>query len=191
MNPIEKTSPSTWKGLIWSFALLASLATFGAWLLYVDAYVEWKEEVRLNDGRKIVVEQKKLADRGMAREAWFTLNLPEFSSQPIVWHGYLKPMVLNVDGGRLYLVGIYNTTVADLKKRYTPEPHPYVGFVWEGAKWVQIPFERIPNSIYNANLLIEDFPPRGTRLLTLEEKNSPNAYTLHQKQLDPDFRPVD
>jgi hypothetical protein len=127
----------------------------------------------------------------MAREAWFTVNLPEFSSQPIVWHGYLTPMVLNVDGGRLYLVGRSTTSGVDLR-RYTTELWPYVGFIWDGTKWVQIPFEKIPQSIYFSNLLIEDFPPRGTKLLTLDKKNSPelngNSYTLHQKQIDPSFK---
>src|ERR1017187_6175079 len=68
-------------------------------------YVTWKEEVKLNDGRVIVVEQKKLVEDEMAREAWLTINLPEFSAEQIVWHEHLSPIVLNIDEGMLYVVG--------------------------------------------------------------------------------------
>lgn len=133
-------------------------------------FVTWKEEVMLNDGRVIVVEQKKRADRGIAREAWLTISLPEFSAQPIVWHENLTPLIVNVDSGRLYVVG-YPPTVVECRHYSDPRPF-YVGFVWGGRTWNQIPFEEIPESIYTTNMLIEGFPPSGTDLLTLEKKNS-------------------
>src|SRR5271156_2486460 len=70
--------------------------------------ITWQEEVKLNDGRVIVVTQKKRCEGAytggnyascITREAWLTIALPEFSSQPMVWHESLDPMVVNIDGG--------------------------------------------------------------------------------------------
>ena len=50
----------------------------------------WREEVKLLDGRVIVVTQKKRCEGAytgvnyascIAREAWLTINLPEFSKR--------------------------------------------------------------------------------------------------------------
>src|SRR5579864_2311971 len=120
-------------------------------------YVTWQEEVMLNDGRVIVVEQKKHIDHGIGREAWLTINLPEFSARPIVWHESLSPLIVNIDGGRLYVVGFPPSEV-ELKHYGSPRP-PYVGFVWENGAWKQIPFEKIPERIYTTNMLIDGFPP--------------------------------
>jgi hypothetical protein len=153
-------------------------------------FVAWQEEVKLNDGRVIVVEQKKRADRGIAREAWLTINLPEFSAQRIVWHENLSPLVVNVDDGRLYVVG-YPPTVIEFN--HYDKPHPaYVGFVWKNGTWVRIPFEKIPTRIYTTNMLIDGFPENGTTLLRLEKKNSRelNGEPTHLyglRRIDPTF----
>ena len=86
--------------------LSACISTMlGRPLLGGPGYVEWQEEVKLNDGRVIVVTQKKKCSEGytgqnwatcIAREAWVTINLPEFSDKPIVWHEHLKANVVNV-----------------------------------------------------------------------------------------------
>jgi len=151
----------------------AALFIFSGCLLNIAAcspFVMWKEEVKLNDGRVVVVEQKKLVDHGIAREAWLTLNLPEFSDQPIVWHEFVSPIVLNIDGGHLYIVGDPPTPV-EIRKYDCPK-HAYVGFVWENKTWKRIPFERIPVDIYDANMLIANFPQNGTSFMTLDKKNS-------------------
>lgn len=64
--------------------------------------VEWKEDVRLLDGRVITVTQKKRCRGGdytarthatcLASDAWVTLTLPEMSAHEIVWHESLDPM---------------------------------------------------------------------------------------------------
>jgi hypothetical protein len=133
-------------------------------------YVEWKEEVKLNDGRIIVVGQKRLMGL-IARVSWLTINLPEFSPQPIVWYEGLLPLVLNIDEGKLYVVG---TPPTKIEYRNYGKPRPmYVGFVWENGKWIRIPFEKIPEKIYKANMLIEGFPPPQTKFLTLIQKDGP------------------
>jgi hypothetical protein len=134
-------------------------------------YVTWKEEVKLNDGRVIVVEQKKRPDGGIAREAWLTINLPEFSTQPIVWHENLSPLIVNIDGGKLYVVG-YPPTIIEENKYGKPSPD-YVAFVWDHGAWNRIPFDDIPQQIYTTNMLIDGFPPKGITILTLKKKNGP------------------
>jgi hypothetical protein len=134
-------------------------------------YVSWQEEVKLNDGRVIVVEQKKRPEGGIAREAWLTISIPEISAQPIVWHESLSPLVVNIDDGKLYVVG-YPPTIIEENKYGKPSPD-YVAFVWEHGIWNRIPFDDIPKKIYNTNMLIEGFPKKGTTVLTLEQKEGP------------------
>jgi hypothetical protein len=133
-------------------------------------YVTWNEEVKLNDGRVIVVEQRVRAQGPIPREDWLTINLPEFSQRPIVWHENLVPFVVNIDEGRLYVVG--NPPTPFETRHYGCQSPPYLGFVWENERWNRIPFDKIPKEIYSTNMLIEGLPPQGTSLLTLEKKNS-------------------
>lgn len=142
--------------------------------------VEWKEEVQLNDGRVIVVTQKKRCEGGdftaktkatcIAREAWLTINLPEFSDKEILWHESLDPMVLNIHQGRLYVVGRPPHTLEF--RAYGATNPPYFGFVWESSAWKRIPFIEIPEAIYDSNMLIESIPQKRTDYLTLTQKNS-------------------
>ncbi|MGZ3254869.1 MAG: hypothetical protein ACXU7D_11245, partial [Burkholderiaceae bacterium] len=68
----------------------------------------------------------------IAREGWLTISLPEFSEQPIVWHEHLFAIVVNIHGGRLYVVGCPPTA---REEQYYGNPKPnYVGFVWEGGQ---------------------------------------------------------
>jgi len=150
----------------WTLAFCRSLG----WCARPSPYVSWQEEVKINDGRVIVVDQKKRKGGLMAREAWLTFNLPEFSPQPILWHENLSPLILNISGGKLYIIG-YPPTVVECTHYGKPDPS-YVGFVWDGGNWVSIPFEQIPNNIYDTNMLIEGFPPYGTKLLVLTQKAS-------------------
>lgn len=154
-------------------------------------FVTWKEEVKLNDGRVVVVTQKKRCQgaytgqnyaKCIAREAWLTIRLPEFSQEDIVWHEKLDPLVVNVHEGRLYIVG-WPHTGAEFMIYGKPQP-PYLGFVWMQGKWEKIPFSQIPDAIYSTNMLIESIPPEGTELLTLDKKDGP---TVNGKQTYPNF----
>lgn len=152
--------------------------------------VTWQEEVKLNDGRVSVVEQKKRSDGRIARESWLTINLLEFSTKPMVWHENLHPMILNIHEGRLYVVGT-PPTVREARLYGNPAP-PYVGFMWERDSWKRIPFEQIPEAIYPTNMLIENFPPKDTTLLTLVKKGSVEVngdprYPKDLKRIDPKF----
>ena len=166
-----------------------------------DIY-EWQEEVTLSDGSTIVATQRRsceLAVQGndsfgcTEREAWITLDLPRFSSSPIVWHENLHPRILNVFNGRLYVVGEPPTSrESRLYGVYGKPVSPYISFVWEGGKWTRLPITQVPDAIYPTNMLIEGIPPKGVKLLTLALKASPRVsgnprYDRDQKRVDPSY----
>ena len=171
------------KKFVLPIILGACMIGIGAYVL--DPYIKWKEEVQLNDGRVIVVKQKARAVGLVPQEAWLTIDLPEFSSQPIIWHENLIPLIVNIDGGRLYVVG----TPANGRaiEQYGNQAPPDIGYVWENGKWIRIPFSKIPEKIYTINMLKEGLPPRGTSFLSLEEKNGPelNGDPRGLRRLDP------
>ena len=155
------------------FLKITSLIIVSACLCGLAActpYVSWQEEVKLNDGRTIVVEQKKRTEGMIAREAWLTIKLKEFDDKPIVWHENLIPIIVNFADGKLYVIGTVPT--GREARQYGCLKPGYIPFVWEEKKWVQIPFEKIPRSIYKVNMLLEGLPPPDTSLLTLDRKNS-------------------
>ncbi|MFZ6694099.1 hypothetical protein [Undibacterium sp. SXout20W] len=130
----------------------------------------WDQEVKLLDGRKIVVTQKRLLQGLLTRDAWLTINLPQISQEPIVWHESLYPMVVNIFNGSLYVVAM-PSTVRERHRYGDPSP-PNIGFRWVASGWQRIPFNEIPEAIYDANMLVSELPPKLPKLLTLDEKNS-------------------
>lgn len=166
-----------------------------------DKTVEWKEEVKLNDGRIIAVTQRKRCERGdyrankdatcIARESWLTVRLPEFSDGDIVWHENLKPMVINVDEGQLYVVGLPPTSLEF--RNYGAHNPPYLGFRWNKRDWIRINFTQIPKSIYETNMLIENIPRNRTSFLRLAAKDSElengnPVYPAYFRRIDPTFK---
>lgn len=166
-----------------------------------DKTVQWKEEVKLNDGRIVVVTQKKRCEGGdyrankdatcIARESWLTVRLPEFSDSDIVWHETLKPMVINVDEGQLYVIGLPPTSL-EFRNYGAPNP-PYIGFRWSNSDWIRINFTEIPKSIYETNMLIENIPRNRTSLLRLavkdsELENGNSMYPAYFRRIDPKFK---
>lgn len=168
----------------------------------LTGYFTWQEEVKLNDGRMIVVVQKKRCEHPIQdtysfgcieREAWLTINLPEFSASPIIWHENLHPRIVNIHNAHLYVVGMAPTSRESRQYgMYAKSVSPYIGFVWENGLWRRIPFEQIPSMIYDTNMLIEGIPPKGITLLTLEVKessqvNGNSRYNENQKRIDPNY----
>lgn len=165
-----------------------------------DKFREWQEEVRLNDGRIIVVTQRKRCEGAytggnyapcIAREAWLTINLPEFSDKPIIWHEKLKSSALNIHDNSLYMVARFPTQ-REFKLYGEPQP-PYIGFVWKDNTWQRIPFEAIPEAIYDTNMLIEGIPPEGIKYLSIVKKeskeiNGDSTYPKYIKRIDPTHR---
>lgn len=185
---------------------MSQLMRLQAWLILPFALllaacsntVQWDEEVKLNDGRVIVVTQKKRCEGGdynakrnascLAREAWLTIRLPEFSAKDIVWNESLIPMVVNVHQGQLYVVGQAQTTLEF--RAYGATNPPYFGFIWRDGTWRRIPFVEIPEAIYDGNMLIEAIPKNRTKFLSIErktsyEENGDARYPSFYRRIDP------
>lgn len=159
--------------------------------------ISWQEEVRLLDGRVIIVESKfgfpqgydKSTRRGVFREAWITLKLPETGNQETTWHEHLMPGNLNVVNGKLYIVGTTWTTV-ELRLYNFPRP-PYVGYVYDNKVWKRIPFSEIPEAMYDMNLLEGTPDPNQSGTVTLAYKNNKFADSRipkEAKRIDPSER---
>jgi len=138
----------------------------------------WQEEVKLNDGRVIVVTQKRRCESAytgaemapcISRETWLTIKLPEFGDKEIVWNEKLKPMVVNVHQGQLYVVG-RPPTGREFDLYGKPQP-PYIAYRWKEGIWERMPLVEIPEAIYDANMII-DLPPKETKFLTIIQKES-------------------
>lgn len=166
-----------------AIAIIAVIVGLLYWWMQSADIHQWKEEVKLSDGRTIVVEQKRRFEGRTMREAWVDFTLPGISDKPLVWHESLSPLVLNVNNGKLYVVA-YPLSKAQLAKYGNPA-RGYVCFQWENGAWKQIRFEDVPGAIYRSNMLIWPLPNEESRLLTLAEKNGPdyNGSTKVQGEL--------
>ncbi len=130
-----------------------------------DEIISWAEEVKLLDGRVITVTQKRRIDMNqIPREFWLTFKLPEFGNKEITWHENLGAHVLNVYQGKLYVVGI-PFTEREFRQYGKPMPF-YIGYRYEVDQWQRIPFNEIPEEIYDTNLLIANAPPDGAKYVT-------------------------
>lgn len=157
----------------------------------------WQEEVKLLDGRVIVVNQQRRYEGayngsnygGVPRESWITLKLPETSNQEITWHEKLKPSNLNVVNGKLYIIG-RPPTAREFMLYNKPRP-PYIGYIFENKTWRRIPFTEIPVAMYDMNLSIdsEDYIQSGH--ITLDNKAREfQKPTLPKviKRIDPSYK---
>lgn len=152
-----------------------------------NSFVTWQEEVKLSDGRVITVTQKKQCENiYICREVWLTINLPDISSEPIVWHENLKALVVNVYAGRLYVIGMPPTEREF--GMYGRPALPYLGFIWKNSQWNRIPIVEIPEQIYDTNMLMEGTPAGYAEVLKLKDVKkallaTPTTVTIAQKEL--------
>lgn len=162
-----------------------------------DNTLTWKEEVKLLDGRVIIVEQKRRYDRGytgqevanIPREAWVTFKLPEFSNQDIVWHESLEIRVLNVFEGKLYIVG-FPFTYREFQNYGKPAP-PHIGYRYENKQWTRLQFNQIPAAIYDTNMWLGTSPDEGATFISLSDKAKlmkSNRYDKDLKRIDPNHK---
>ncbi|MBI5007084.1 MAG: hypothetical protein HZB95_08145 [Nitrosomonadales bacterium] len=126
----------------------------------------WKEEVLLHDGSKIIAE--RTAKRGGRHEIG---QKPPFESQQlefvmpvtgerVIWvDNYSEdigtasflPMLLDIRQGVAYLVA-NNMGCLSYNKWGRPNP-PYVVFKYEGKEWKRIPVQELPAEINRPNLI--------------------------------------
>jgi hypothetical protein len=154
-----------------------------------DNTITWTEEVKLLDGRVITVTQKRRIDmKRMPREAWLTFKLPEFGDKEIVWHEGLETQVLNVYQGKLYVVGDADTVEA--YNGYGQPKPSYIGFRYDNSQWVRIPFNEIPEAIYDTNMYFENMALYHLKHVSLAykiEMLKKDTYMPHYKHLDPNW----
>ena len=148
----------------------------------------WDEEVKLLDGRVIVVQQKRRFDESrMPREAWLSFKLPKFGDKEILWHEALDTMVLNVYQQKLYIVG-FTTTDVEFGHFNNPKLH-YIGFRYDNKQFVQIPFNEIPEAIFDANLWFENMINHKLKFVSISDKNTllmaDGGYPRELKRIDP------
>ena len=162
-----------------------------------DNTLTWKEEVKLLDGRVIVVEQKRKYERayngdnygGVPRESWITIKLPETNNIETTWHEKLNPSNLNVVNGKLYIVA-QPPTAREFYLYNKPRP-PYIGYVFENNTWRRIAFEEIPVEMYDMNLSIdsERYIQSGRVTLAIQAKILKRpTISKHHKRIDPTYK---
>lgn len=152
-----------------------------------DNTITWTEEVKLLDGRVIMVTQKRRIDmKRMPREAWLTFKLPEFGDKEIVWHESLETQVLNVYQGKLYVVGGFSSIVEFCQYG---KPFPaYIGFRYDSGQWVRISFNEIPKAIYSSNMYFDNMALYRLKHVSLVHKEGmmkKDTYMPPIKYLDP------
>jgi hypothetical protein len=151
--------------------------------------ITWQEEVKLLDGRVIIVTQTRRLEENVEREAWLNFKLPEFGDKEILWHENLDTMVLNVYQHKLYVVGVPGTVI-EYRQYGRPEP-PYIGYRYDNAQWARIPFGEIPAAIYGANMYPENMALARLKHVTISDKDEifrDDRWRPHQRRIDPSYR---
>jgi hypothetical protein len=165
-----------------ALALGVSLTACGA------GSIKWEEEVKLLDGRVIAVTQKNRVEEDVSREFWLTFKLPEFSNQEILWHENLRPIVINIYKNKLYVVGIPGTIIE--YNQYGRKEPIYIGYRYETGKWRLIPFNEIPEAIYDTNLYFDNMVVYRKKHVSLNDKAQmvrDDRYMPHSKRIDPNY----
>lgn len=127
----------------------------------------WKEEVLLHDGQKIVVERhssrggrRELTQGPPIKEQSVTFSVPG-SSQSIVWkseysqdvgRANFELLAVHVLKGIPYIVATPNLCLS-YNKWGRPNP-PYVFFRYDGKNWQRIPLEEFPVEFKEFNVVI-------------------------------------
>jgi hypothetical protein len=148
--------------------VVVAAVVWGAFLAHDARYPSWKEEVKLLDGRVIVVHQKHryYQNYGTA-ESWVTFSLPEMGGEQ-TWNSYLKPMRIDISGGDVYVFG---SPRGSRQVKYYRHPRYFiVAFKWNGYEFERIPFMSVPDPIRASENVFPCVPKQRSRTWTWEEK---------------------
>jgi hypothetical protein len=141
--------------------LVAGAAALGiaalSYTWYDYRFPSWEEEVRLPDGRMIVVKQRRDFIEGYGtRKTWLTFSLPEMGGKQ-TWTEYMQPVLVAVSkDGQVYVVGWPSG-----EKQMGMYRHPrygYAAFHWRKTGFERIPFISIPEDLRQEENLIRCFP---------------------------------
>jgi hypothetical protein len=146
----------------------------------------WKEEVQLQDGQKLIIERSQT--RGGNHEIGqevpiaghkISFRLPG-SKEAITWsstygydrdHSNLILLAVDVVHGVPYIVA--TTLICPAYNKWDRPNPPYVYFKYVGKEWQRIPLIDFPPEIKGANIVINMAKYSG--LLTVKEVNEINA----------------
>lgn len=151
-----------------------------------DNTITWTEDVKLLDGRVITVTQKNRVEEDVSREFWLIFKLAEFDDKEIVWHESLMPLVLNVYQGSLYVIS-NPFTEREFRQYGKPNP-PYLGYRYEAGQWQRIPFNEIPEAIYDTNMYFDNMAVYRLKHVSLAHKAEmirDERYGSYLKRIDP------
>ena len=154
-----------------------------------DNMLTWQEEVKLLDGRVIMVMQKRRIEESIPREAWLTFKLPELGDKEIMWHENLEPKIFNVYQNKIYIIGSPKTII-EYNQHGRPEPF-YLGYRYDGEKWIRIPFSEIPVAIYDVNMYPENMASARLKKVSILDKAEifkDGRWRIHQRRIDPNYR---
>lgn len=133
-------------------------------------YTSWEEDVRLVDGRVIVVEQKrKYFDKYGTDQSWLTIDIPELGGQQ-VWHSYLIPMRLDVLDGAVYVLGRPRGPKQVAYYRYPKVC--IVAFKWNGAEFQRVPLVSVPQRFLQEENVFSCVPQPRRSKVSLQEKDA-------------------
>jgi hypothetical protein len=182
LNPnlaIAQRSPK-WKAWriwgIWMIGLL--LTSFSLTACGGGRTIEWKQEVRLHDGRVIVIDRvskqtgKIFPENTIIEyEKTLTFTHPD-TGERIRWTlpKGTGAWMLDFDGEIPYYV-LLTSSVADYNDWGCPNPPPIV-FRYEQRQWSRIPIEQLPTRFVKPNLLLAaktDQRSSNDRYVTVEE----------------------
>ena len=128
--------------------------------------MNWKEEVLLHDGTKIIVERSverggrhEIGQEPPIKEQRLTFTAPG-SNKKITWSDMptedvgsanFLPMMLDVHKGVVYLIA-HPMGCLSYNKWGRPNP-PYVVFKYQNKTWERIPIQELPSELRMPNLI--------------------------------------
>jgi len=150
----------------WAIAILLMILGGGMSACAMGNKTSWKEEVLLQDGRKIIVDRSverggrhEIGQKPPYKEQSMSFTMP-ISNEPITWEDHYSedvgsanflPMLLDISNGTPYLV-VYPMGCLSYNKWGRPNP-PYVIFKYDGKAWQRIPLKELPAEIKTPNLI--------------------------------------
>jgi hypothetical protein len=153
-----------WKnGLLNTLTMLMLAPTLGACASVKT--VEWTEDVRLSDGRTIVVQRasefRRVMDVGAGFERGWNFYKASIATgmllptnRRLVWEGILEPIVLDTYSNSIYLICVAGGPGRIQWK--VPRHEFYVAFRLEDDQWKRIPISQIPDAL-RPNLFLSSY----------------------------------
>lgn len=142
-----------------------SIGVFLVWMLAPNLgacssmhHFEWTEDVKLSDGRMMVVKRtedyRRIVDAGAGfQQGWLlqkssiTAELPTPIKRKVFWEGSLFPLVLDIQSDHsVYLVCVPSSGAAQTEWK-VPDHEFYVSFRLTQDNWRRIPLADLPTSV--------------------------------------------